>query len=81
MLEHREALTKSGELERRRRVQARAWLWRLLDDGLQAAFRADRRVAARLPELEIEVEHSRTSAPRAARSLLDLFTGKRRSRT
>ncbi len=75
VLEHREALTKSGELERRRRVQARAWLWRLLDDGLEAALRADTRVAARLPALETEVEHSRTSAPRAARLLLELFTG------
>ena len=74
VLEHREALTKSGELARRRRVQARAWLWRLLDDGLQAAFRADTRVAARLPELETDVEASRSSAPRAARVLLDLFT-------
>jgi LAO/AO transport system kinase len=80
VLEHREALAKSGELVRRRRVQARAWLWRLLDDGLQAAFRADTRVAARLPELEGDVETSRTSAPRAARTLLDLFTRKKAPR-
>jgi LAO/AO transport system kinase len=80
VLEHREALTKSGELARRRRVQARAWLWRLLDDGLQAAFRADTRVAARLAQLESDVETSRSSAPRAARVLLDLFTRKKPSR-
>jgi LAO/AO transport system kinase len=79
VLEHRAALTRSGELARRRRVQARAWLWRLLDDGLQASFRSDTRVAARLPELEAEVETSRTSAPRAARTLLDLFTAKSQS--
>jgi len=80
VLAHREALSKSGELVRRRRVQARAWLWRLLDDGLQAAFRADTRVAARLPELEAEVLESRTSAPRAARFLLALFARKRSPR-
>jgi LAO/AO transport system kinase len=77
--EHRAALEASGELERRRRVQARAWLWRLLDDGLEAAFRSDPKVAARLPELEAEVEASDVSAPRAARQLLDLFVRKRRS--
>ena len=80
VLAHREAITKSGELERRRRSQARAWLWRLVDEGLQAAFRADPRVAAKLPELETEVEARAVSAPRAARSLLDIFTRRRGSR-
>jgi LAO/AO transport system kinase len=77
VLAHRAALSRSGELARRRRVQARAWLWRLLDDGLHAAFRGDPRVAARLPELEAEVEASGTSPPRAARQLLDLFVRKK----
>ena len=80
VLAHREALSRSGELARRRRAQARAWLWRLLEDGLQAAFRADKRVASRLPELEAEVDSSRISAPRAARILLDQFTRKPASR-
>ena len=71
---------KSGDLERRRRSQARAWLWRLLDEGLQAAFKADPKLAARLPELEAEVEAHAVSAPRAARSLLDIFTRRRGSR-
>jgi LAO/AO transport system kinase len=80
VLAHREAIQKSGELERRRRSQARAWLWRLLDDGLQAAFRADPKLASRLPELETEVEAHAISAPRAARILLDIFTRRRGSR-
>jgi LAO/AO transport system kinase len=77
VLEHRAALEQSGELERRRRVQSRAWLWRLLDDGLQDAFRGDSKVAARLPELEREVEANAVSAPRAARALLELFAQSR----
>ena len=80
VLAHREAIQKSGELERRRRTQARAWLWRLLDEGLQAAFRADPKLAARLPDLEAEVEAHAISAPRAARILLDIFTRRRGSR-
>jgi LAO/AO transport system kinase len=80
VLEQRAALEQSGELERRRRGQARSWLWRLLDDGLQAAFRGDAKVAARLPELERQVEASAVSAPRAARALLDLFAQSRATR-
>jgi LAO/AO transport system kinase len=80
VLAHREAVQKSGELERRRRSQARAWLWRLVDEGLQAAFRADPKLASRLPGLEAEVEAHTVSAPRAARSLLDIFTRRRGSR-
>ncbi len=76
VLAHRVALSESGELTRRRRAQSRAWLWRLLDDGLQAAFRADTRVASRLPELEAEVDASRVSPPRAARLLLEQFARK-----
>ncbi len=80
VLGHREAIQKSGELERRRRTQARAWLWRLLDEGLQAAFRGDPKLAGRLPDLEAEVEAHAISAPRAARILLDIFTRRRGSR-
>ena len=68
-----QALTASGELQRRRQRQARAWLGRLLDDGLLAAFRAHPEVAAQLEELERQVEAQRTSAPRAARRLLEAF--------
>ncbi|MCE2392735.1 MAG: methylmalonyl Co-A mutase-associated GTPase MeaB [Proteobacteria bacterium] len=69
-LAHREALSRTGELEVRRRRQARAWLWRLLDDGLRHAFRTDAEVAARLADLERDVEAQRLTAPRAARLLL-----------
>jgi LAO/AO transport system kinase len=80
VLAHREAVLKSGELEKRRKSQARAWLWRLLDEGLHEAFRADPKLAGRLPGLESEVEAHAISAPRAARILLDIFTRRRGSR-
>ncbi|HTO70792.1 MAG TPA: methylmalonyl Co-A mutase-associated GTPase MeaB [Myxococcota bacterium] len=80
VLAHKQALEKSGELAERRRAQSRAWLWRLVDDGLVGVFRNDGKVASRLPELEKEVETSAISAPRAARILLDIFARKRGSR-
>ncbi len=75
--EHREQATQSGELEERRRAQTRAWLWRLLRDGLEQAFRSDADVAAALPELEALVADGSASAPEAARRLLERFAAVR----
>jgi LAO/AO transport system kinase len=77
VLEHRSWLVRTGQLGARRREQARAWLWRLLEDGLDEAFRADPEVAARLASLEKEVEQGEQSAPAAARFLLETFLGRR----
>ena len=77
VLEHRAALTDSGELEVRRHRQARDWLWRLLDDGLRQTFRTDTEVAARLADLEREVEAQRLTAPRAAALLLEGYGARR----
>jgi len=76
VLEHQEALTATGERDARRREQALAWLWRLLRDGLEAAFRGHEAVEARLAELEREVEAQKLTAPHAARALLDAFRGR-----
>jgi LAO/AO transport system kinase len=73
VLEQREAMTRSGRFAARRREQTRAWLWRLLEDGLADAFRTDPEVAARLATLEKDVERGEQSAPNAARQLLELF--------
>lgn len=70
---HRHQMMQSGEFEARRRAQARAWLWRLVEEGLEAAFRADPRVAKLLPELEGWVEDRATTPPEAARRLLEAF--------
>jgi LAO/AO transport system kinase len=70
---HREALGASGEREARRRQQARAWMWSLLDEGLRRAFSADPEVAARIPGLERAVEAQAITPDAAARELLELF--------
>jgi LAO/AO transport system kinase len=71
--EQRVALEESGESARRRREQARAWMWSLVEDGLERAFRAHPRVAERIESLEREVEDSKTTPSRAARTLLEAF--------
>ena len=71
--DHRKKFDESGEREARRRGQAKEWMWALLEDGLQSAFRAHPEVAARLTEAEAAVEALRTTPGAAARELLERF--------
>ncbi len=73
VLAHRAALDAAGELERRRRSQARDWMWALVREGLQQSFRSHPEVAARIERLEAEVEALTTTPAAAARALLAAF--------
>ena len=70
---HRKALAGSGELTARRADQARAWMWSLVEEGLQASFRADPGVARELRRLEADVGAQKISPGAAARALLETF--------
>jgi LAO/AO transport system kinase len=70
VLKHREVLMANGELQARRQSQARAWLWRLIREGLEASFRADPAMAQELAHLERQVEERKCTAPAAASLLL-----------
>jgi LAO/AO transport system kinase len=72
-LAQRETLQKSGELERRRRSQARDWLWSLVEEGLRHALREHPAVAALWPRLEAEVEAQAVTPAAAAREILAAF--------
>ena len=71
--EHREKLQAAGALEARRRQQARAWFWSLVEQGLRESFRAHPGVAARVVALEKDVASRKTTPPAAARALLQLW--------
>ena len=71
--EHRTTMSDSGEFQARRRDQARAWLWRLIRDGLETEFRSDQRVMPLLEMLEKSVTDQETSPPAGARQLLEVF--------
>jgi LAO/AO transport system kinase len=80
VIEHRGVLEACGDLEARRRNQARAWLWALVDESLGAAFRSHPEVARRLPALERDVQSRKSTPAAAARELLGAFlagTGRR----
>jgi len=75
ILEHKRLTEESGEREERRRTQALAWMWTLVDQGLEQAFRSSDAVKRRLGDLERDVQARKTTPAAAARALLHAFTG------
>jgi LAO/AO transport system kinase len=65
ILDHRERLTQSGELNARRAQQQVKWMWTMLEERLFAPLRSDRSVKALLSRFEAAVA-SGTTAPAAA---------------
>ncbi len=75
VLKFRATLGPEGIAAKRAR-QAKAWLWREIEEGLTEAFRRAPPVAAALPALEAEVAAGRLGPSAAAERLLALFQGK-----
>jgi len=73
--EHRTKLEATGELQRKRREQQRAWLWSLIDDGLKQYFLQRPDVKRALAEMEAAVASARLTPTEAARRLLELIRG------
>ena len=73
---HRAALAASGETAARRAAQAEAWMWSELNDALLVAVKRDRRVAALLPALELQVTAGEVTPSAAAAALVAAFRGK-----
>jgi LAO/AO transport system kinase len=63
----------NGRLAGRRQSQNQAWMWALIDAGLQQGFKTHPVVRSALPALIQEVLAGRVAASVAARRLLDLF--------
>ena len=61
VLEHRERMTVSGELEARRREQQVKWMWAMLEERVFARLKADSGIKARLPRIETAVAEGRMS--------------------
>ena len=68
--DYREALTASGEFAAKRRHQALAWMWEMIDSGLRSRFRSHPRVREELPALARAVEEGGTTPAAAAFRLL-----------
>ena len=71
--QYRATMNKTGEFVARRRHQALAWMWQLIDSGLRHRFREHPGVAAALPELSRAIEDGTTTPASAAHRLLNLL--------
>lgn len=67
---YRDIMTASGELAARRKHQAAAWMWELIDVSLKHRFREHPRVRTELSGFVAAVEEGRISPSAAARELL-----------
>ena len=63
----------SGEFDSRRKQQALAWMWDIIQARLQADFRHDAAVRSALPQTIQDVTAARVAPSVAARTLLNLF--------
>ncbi len=70
---YRDAMQASGEFEAKRRHQALAWMWEMIDSGLRTRFRSHPEVKQRLPELSAAVEAGATTPSAAAWRLLGML--------
>ena len=68
--DYRKALTASGEFAAKRRHQALAWMWEMIDSGLRSRFRSHPRVREELPALARAVEEGASTPAAAAFRLL-----------
>jgi len=67
---YRVTMSASGEFAAKRRQQAVAWMWTLIDSGLRSRFRENPRVRGELDELRHAVERGTMTPAAAAHRLL-----------
>jgi len=70
---YRKALSATGELAAKRRLQAQSWMWQLIDAGLRQRFRGHQGVREQLSTLTHEVERGEVTPYAAAHALLELM--------
>jgi len=69
---YRATLSASGDYAIKRRRQAQAWMWTLIDSGLRERFHAHPDVQSALKEVSCEVEAGSMTPTAAANRLLDM---------
>jgi LAO/AO transport system kinase len=72
-IERFKAALGPARLKANRAAQAKAWMWREIEEGLLGLLRQNPAVAGRLPELEKKVSQGATTPAAAARAILNSF--------
>jgi LAO/AO transport system kinase len=73
ILDHRTAMTASGEFASRRREQQVKWMWSMLESRMMARLRADPAIRTRLKKMEAEVADGRVSPAVAAEQIAEML--------
>lgn len=73
ILDHRTAMTASGEFAQRRREQQVKWMWSMLESRIMARLRSDAAVRSRVKTLEAEVADGRIAPGVAAEQLAEML--------
>jgi LAO/AO transport system kinase len=73
VLEHRTAMTASGEFAARRRDQQVKWMWSMLEQRMLARLRSEASVRAKVKKIEAEVAGGHLTPALAAEQILELL--------
>ena len=73
ILDHRKAMTASGEFASRRRDQQVKWMWAMLESRIMARLRGDASVRAKVKKLETEVAEDRIAPALAAEQIAEML--------
>jgi LAO/AO transport system kinase len=73
ILDHRTAMTASGEFAARRREQQIKWMWSMLEQRMLARLRADAATRAKVKKIEAEVAAGCVTPSLAAEQIVELL--------
>ena len=73
VVQHREAMTASGEFAQRRRYQQVKWMWTMLEQRIMARLRTDAAIRGKVKKLESEVADGHITPALAAEQLAEML--------
>src|SRR5499426_2611754 len=73
VLDHRTAMTASGEFASRRREQQVKWMWSMLENRMMARLRSDAAIRAKVKKIESDVADGRIAPALAAETIAEML--------
>jgi LAO/AO transport system kinase len=73
LVEHKETLLETGELQEKRRRQRIRWMWAMLEDRLMSSLKTHPEVIEQLPRVEQDVSEGRLTTTLAVERILEAF--------
>jgi LAO/AO transport system kinase len=73
VIDHRSAMTASGDFAARRREQQVKWMWSMLEQRLMARLRAEPSIRTRVKKIEAEVAEGRVAPALAAEQIVEML--------